>query len=78
MRAKLLAIALMLVFAFALMVQLMPTASASEEAATEHETPGSENGLVVAVGGAIAVYGFLSVILFMTLRKRKKKAQPKA
>ena len=35
-------------------------------------TPGSENGLIVAIGGIIAVVLFLTVILLNVLRKRKK------
>ncbi len=44
---------------------------------TGNETiiPGSENGLVVAIGGIIAVALFLMVILLNVLRKRKKKMQ---
>lgn len=34
--------------------------------------PGSENGLIVAVGGVIAVVLFLMVILLNVMRKRKK------
>ena len=37
--------------------------------------PGSENGLIVAVGGIIAVAMFLLVILLNVLKKRKKKMQ---
>jgi len=42
---------------------------------TGNETiiPGSENGLIVAVGGIIAVVMFLLVILLNVLKKRKKK-----
>ncbi len=37
--------------------------------------PGSENGLIVAIGGIIAVAMFLMIILLNVLRKRKKKMQ---
>ena len=37
--------------------------------------PGSENGLIVAIGGIIAVVLFLLAILLNVLRKRKKKMQ---
>jgi hypothetical protein len=37
--------------------------------------PGSENGLIVAMGGIIAVVMFLLVILLNVLKKRKKKMQ---
>jgi len=42
---------------------------------TGNETtiPGSENGLIVALGGITLVAAFLIAILVMTLRKRKKK-----
>jgi len=44
---------------------------------TGNETiiPGSQNGLIVAIGGIIAVVLFLLVILLNVLRKRKKKMQ---
>jgi hypothetical protein len=34
--------------------------------------PGSENGLIVALGGIVGIVLFLSVILLMVLKKRKK------
>jgi hypothetical protein len=42
---------------------------------TGNETiiPGSENGLIVALGGIVAVVLFLLVILLNVLKKRKKK-----
>lgn len=80
MRSKLPVFVLLLFLAMTLMVQFAPLASATMEAtATTGETPGSENGLAVALGGAIAVYGFLGAILFLVMRKNKKKrARPKA
>jgi len=35
--------------------------------------PGSEGGIVVAIGGIIVFVGIISFILINTLRKRKKK-----
>jgi len=40
---------------------------------SEHEVPGSENGLIVAIGGVIGIVVVLALVLIMVLRKRKKK-----
>jgi hypothetical protein len=35
--------------------------------------PGSENGLIVALGGIVAIVLFITIILLNVLRKRKKR-----
>jgi hypothetical protein len=47
--------------------------SAGNSSGNETIIPGSENGLIVALGGIVAVVVFLMVILLNVLRKRKKK-----
>jgi hypothetical protein len=39
---------------------------------TTTSVPGSENGLIVALGGIVAVVLFLTIILLRVLKKRKK------
>jgi hypothetical protein len=54
----------------------VPQLVVQEGAAAEegnHTSPGSEGGLVVALGGIIVVAGFLTAMLLMTLKKRKLK-----
>jgi hypothetical protein len=46
--------------------------SVDNSSGNETIVPGSENGLIVALGGVAAVILFLSVILLMVLKKRKK------
>jgi hypothetical protein len=46
--------------------------SVDESSDNETIIPGSENGLVVALGGIVGIVLFLSVILLMVLKKRKK------
>jgi hypothetical protein len=80
LRAKLFALGLVFVLAMLAIASSASTALADEPGpheGEEHEVPGSENGLVVAIGGIIGVYGFIGIILFMVMRK-KKKPQPKA
>ncbi|MEM0448242.1 MAG: hypothetical protein QW520_00250 [Methanomassiliicoccales archaeon] len=75
MRTKLLSFALILCLVSVAMLFLASPALAAEEGGgheEEHETPGSENGIIVALGGAIGVYGFIFFIVFNILRKRKK------
>jgi len=73
LRSKLPAFVLMFCLAMSLLVLFASPALAVEEGHEETEVPGSENGLVVAIGGAIGVFGLLAVIIFMILRKGKKK-----
>jgi hypothetical protein len=46
--------------------------SVDNSSGNETIVPGSENGLIVALGGVAAVILFLSAILLMVLKKRKK------
>ena len=39
---------------------------------TTGSVPGSENGLIVAVGGVIGITLFLTIILLRVLKKRKQ------
>jgi len=88
MEMKKLAFAVAMVFIMFSGIALQAGASASsthvnvpqlvveEGAAAEegnHTSPGSEGGLVVALGGIIVVAGFLTAMLLMTLKKRKLK-----
>lgn len=75
MRAKLLSFLLMSCLAMFLVLSIASPALAGEGGGVheeEHETPGSENGLIVAVGGAIGVYGLIFFLVFRILSKRKK------
>jgi ABC-type Na+ efflux pump permease subunit len=47
--------------------------SASNSSGNETIIPGSENGLIVALGGIVAVVLFLMVLLLRVLKKRKNK-----
>lgn len=53
--------------------QLSNIALSEEPVGNETHVPGSENGLVVALGGIAFLAGFLIIMLVITLRKRKKK-----
>ncbi len=39
---------------------------------TTTSVPGSENGLIVALGGIVGIVLFLTIILLRVLKKRKK------
>ena len=54
-------------------VALSSVFAADNSSGNETIIPGSENGLIVALGGIVAVVLFLLVILLNVLRKRKKK-----
>jgi hypothetical protein len=56
-------------------VTLSSVFSVDNSSGNETIIPGSENGLIVAIGGIIAVAMFLLVILLNVLKKRKKKMQ---
>jgi hypothetical protein len=54
-------------------VQHLPNITMSEEpVGNETHVPGSENGLVTALGGIALLASFLIIMLAITLRKRKK------
>jgi hypothetical protein len=69
-----------LVVAFSQSMSAMPEESTranlsaiiSSISANDTIIPGSENGLIVALGGIVGVVLFLTVILLMVLKKRKK------
>jgi hypothetical protein len=73
-RTKLLALGLTFCFVASLMLFIASPALASEGEGGEDGDlgPSPENGLTVAIGGVIGIYVFLALILFNTLRKRKK------
>ena len=72
-RTKLLALGLTFCFVASLMLFIASPALASEgEGEEDGLGPSPENGLIVAVGGVIGIFVFLGLILFNTLRKRKK------
>ncbi len=48
------------------------TAIAISKSTAEASVPGSENGLIVAVGGVIGITLFLTIILLRVLKKRKQ------
>jgi hypothetical protein len=70
-RTKLLALGLTFCFVASLMLFIASPALASEGEEGDLG-PSPENGLTVAIGGVIGIYVFLGLILFNTLRKRKK------